>query len=85
MFYALPDWRINILLTSYSKPHLDKYSAVEGVHDCERQVIVENTGDDLQRCVSGVFGVADVGRYNPTTFIDEMMPADNGHNPQRRH
>jgi len=65
--------------------HLDKDSAVKGVHDSEREVVVEDAGDDLECRVGGVFRVADIGRHDTATFVDEVMPADNRHDPQGRY
>jgi len=65
--------------------HLDEDFAVEGVHDGQWEVEVEDAGDDLQCSVGGVLSVTDVRRHDPTTFVDEMMPTDNRYDPQWRH
>jgi len=61
---------------------LDEDLGVECVHDGEREVVVEDAGDDLERRVGGVLGVADVRRHDATTGVDEVMPADYRHDPQ---
>jgi len=67
------------------RTHLNENLGVESVHERERQVEVENAGNDLEGRVGGVLRVADVRRDDATTAGHEVMPADDWHNPQRRH
>ena len=64
---------------------LDEDLGVESVHEREWQVVVQYAGDDLQRRVGGVLGITDIGRHDATSAGHEMMPADDRHDPQRRH
>ena len=58
---------------------------VDAVHDGERQVVVERGGDDLQQRARRVLRVAHVGGHGAHAAVHQVMPAEDRHDPQRRH
>lgn len=71
-------------LDQRSAPDLDEDADVEDVHDGQRKVEVEDARRYLQDAAASVLRVAD-GRWNRSnTVVDEVMPADDWYDPQRR-
>lgn len=65
-------------------PDLDEDLRVEGVHDGQRQVVVEDGRRYLQGRVLRVFSVAGVFVHSPDPGVDEVVPADNRNDPEER-
>ena len=62
--------------------YLDEDPDVQAVHHRERQVEVEEGRHQLEHGILGILRVAHVGGHGPDAPVGEVVPADDGDDPQ---